>query len=95
MHRRWRERGPVLAVAASGVAQAVLLGLGVVWLVHLATTGRVSAGDLALGLVLLGSAVDDASGLGSAVGADPGHEHPRRPALRVAARLRPPSGQVH
>lgn len=64
------ERGPVLAAAASGVAQGVLLGLGVVWLVHLATTGRASAGDLALGLVLLGSAVDDASGLGSAVGAD-------------------------
>ena len=64
------ERGPVFMAAMAGVAQALLLGLGLVWLVRLAATGRASAGDLALGLVLLGAAVDDASNLGSALGSD-------------------------
>lgn len=64
------ERGPVFMAAVAGVAQALLLGLGLLWLVRLAATGRASAGDLALGLVLLGAAVDDASTLGSALGSD-------------------------
>ncbi len=64
------ERGPVLAAAVSGVAQAALLGLGILWLVRLAATGRATTGDLALGLVVLRTAVDNASAIGTNMGAD-------------------------
>ena len=64
------ERGPVLAAAAGGVAQALLLALGVLWLVRLAATGRASPGDLALGVVVLRTAVEHAGAIGMSMGSD-------------------------
>ena len=64
------ERGPVLAAATSGFVQAVLLALGVGWLVRLAATGRATTGDVALGVVTLRAAVDQAGSLGMTVAAD-------------------------
>ncbi|MGH9177730.1 MAG: ABC transporter ATP-binding protein, partial [Acidimicrobiales bacterium] len=64
------ERGPVAAAAAGALAQAVLLALGTLWLVRLAATGRATAGDLALGIVVLRSAIDNAGAIGTNLGAD-------------------------
>lgn len=64
------ERGPVLASAAAGVMQALLLGLGVAWLARLSATGRASTGDLALGVVVVRSAVEQAAAIGMTMGSD-------------------------
>ena len=64
------ERGPVAMAAAAGVAKAVLLGLGIAWLIRLAATDRASAGDLALGIVVLQASVTHASFFGTTLGSD-------------------------
>jgi ATP-binding cassette subfamily B protein len=64
------ERGPVLAAGASGFVQAALLALGVGWLVRLAATGRATTGDVALGVVVLRAAVDQAGAFGITLAAD-------------------------
>lgn len=64
------ERGPVVASAGAGVVQALLLGLGFAWLVHLAATGRASTGDLALGVVVVRAAVEQAAAMGMTMGSD-------------------------
>lgn len=64
------ERGPVLSAAAGGFVQAALLALGVGWLVRLAATGRATTGDVALGVVALRAAVDQAGSFGMTVAAD-------------------------
>lgn len=64
------ERGPVVAAAISGVAQALLLGVGILWLIRLVATGRASSGDLALGIVVLRSAVESAGAIGVTLGSD-------------------------
>jgi ABC-type multidrug transport system fused ATPase/permease subunit len=64
------ERGPVATAAVSGVLNALLLSLGVAWIVRLAATGRASAGDVALGIVMLQGAVSQAGFLGTTLGAD-------------------------
>ncbi|MDQ3897985.1 MAG: ABC transporter ATP-binding protein/permease [Actinomycetota bacterium] len=64
------ERGPVVGAAASGLVQAALLVLGVGWLVRLAATGRATTGDVALGVVALRAAVDQAASFGMTIVAD-------------------------
>lgn len=64
------ERGPVLAATAASVAQALLLGLGILWLIRLVATGRASSGDLALGIVVMRSAVENAGAVGVTMGSD-------------------------
>lgn len=64
------ERRPVVLAAGGGILQAFLLCLGVLWLVRLAATGRASTGDVALGLVLLRAAVEQAGNLGMTMGSD-------------------------
>jgi ATP-binding cassette subfamily B protein len=64
------ERRPVVLSAAGGILQALFLCLGVLWLVRLAATGRASTGDVALGVVVLRAAVDQAGNLGMSVGSD-------------------------
>jgi hypothetical protein len=64
------ERGPVLSAAAGGFVQAALLALGVGWLVRLAAIGRAATGDVALGVVALRAAGDQAAAFGITVAAD-------------------------
>jgi ATP-binding cassette subfamily B protein len=64
------ERGPVAIAAVSGVVNALLLSAGVAWLVRLAATGRASAGDIALGIVMLQGSVSQAVFLGMTLGSD-------------------------
>lgn len=63
------ERGPVLASAFSGGVQGLMLAAGIALLVRLASTGDVSVGELALGIVLLQATLSDAGWLG-VIGAD-------------------------
>ncbi len=63
------ERRAVLVSLACGVFQALMLALGVGLLVHATVTGSASAGQLALGVVLLRATLDQASRLGI-MGAD-------------------------
>ncbi len=63
------DRGPVLASAAGGTLQALMLALGVGLLVERTASGAASAGRLALGIVLLRATLDHAGRLGT-LGAD-------------------------
>lgn len=56
---------PVAVSAADGLAEAAILAGGLILLVHLAIGGHVTAGQVALGVVLLRNALSSAGSVGS------------------------------
>jgi ATP-binding cassette, subfamily B, bacterial len=64
------EKGPVRLSAVAGAAQSLLLGVGVALVVREAAAGRASAGEVALGVVLLLSTLELAGRMSMAVGSD-------------------------